>query len=200
MRRCRDGQGLRPDEWGVRVSGDGVREYCQYVDSVGVSCRVYFRAVLIFLWFDRYRFVSQKVFKNIVLGLSQTHKNLLNFLSLIFVVCKWIGLGAPIGTMLTGSQKFIQKSKHLRKLFGGGYVTTIQSNPKFRYNQNPPPFTLIHFKNPPHLVNYCYFGSHFCSDFMSFLECDNLVYWPHRHCIHSHTSRPCPPTTQTQNS
>lgn len=31
------------------------------------------------------------------------------------------GLGAPVGSVLTGSTKFIKKARHYRKLFGGGW-------------------------------------------------------------------------------
>jgi len=39
-------------------------------------------------------------------------------------LCLSKGLGAPVGTILVGSQKQIQKARHLRKLFGGGMRQT----------------------------------------------------------------------------
>ncbi|KAK9766942.1 Threonine aldolase [Basidiobolus ranarum] len=36
-------------------------------------------------------------------------------------LCFSKGLGAPIGSVLVGNEKFIQKAKHFRKLFGGGW-------------------------------------------------------------------------------
>ena len=36
-------------------------------------------------------------------------------------ICFSKGLGAPIGSVLVGSSPFIQKARHYRKLFGGGW-------------------------------------------------------------------------------
>jgi threonine aldolase len=40
----------------------------------------------------------------------------------MYLVCNTlVGLGAPIGSVLVGSKKFIEKAKQYRKLFGGGW-------------------------------------------------------------------------------
>ncbi len=35
-------------------------------------------------------------------------------------LCLSKGMGAPIGSMLCGSKKFINRARHIRKLYGGG--------------------------------------------------------------------------------
>lgn len=35
-------------------------------------------------------------------------------------ICLAKGLGAPMGSVIVGSKKFIQRAKYFRKMFGGG--------------------------------------------------------------------------------
>lgn len=51
-------------------------------------------------------------------------------------ICLAKGLGAPMGSVIVGSKKFINRAKYFRKMFGGGARQVCYFLPRYPYLKN----------------------------------------------------------------